>query len=395
MVNLLRRSALTLDSRHVRSVREEMTEQLLASPNVIAAKISRARVAEYVAGVALVKGMAQLALCEPRVTMVRSPYPLGRAGLDNPDNTYRSVRLEPGAEYVIHGHLNTARDLYIQALDAQPGEGNTLGNSLGVLSTTDLQPDRHGRFTVTLSAGSGDGRTPHLPLHPSRASVLTIRDTFGSWGESPARLALRQTAGRRAAADLNEAATRTAERTADALGFWDRYVSRLRQMPTNSVSRPASSESGGLEGQVSAFGRFELAPRSAMVLTVDAADAPYVAIQLGDNLFCSTNYWDHTSSRNLSQSSVVDGTVTYVLAERDPGVSNWIDTVAEKQGLLFLRWQGLPTGVTPAAVGVEIVDVADVAASLPDQTVTPKQRQSELKTRRMQFDRRGVPAPRF
>lgn len=384
-----------IESPPMRAARADAVAYLLGSANVSAARIAPERVADYVAGVALVKGLAQLALCEPRVTMIRSPYPLGRAGLDNPDNVYRSVRLDPQCDYVITGRLGTAYDLYIQALDAQPGEGNTLGNSLGTLNAGQLRPDRQGRFTVTLGPGPGDGRSPHLRLHPTQASVLTIRDTFNSWQETPARLTLRQLSGRRVRAELREAPQVAAARAADVIGYWDRYVSRLRQMPLNFVSTPAPSESGGLTGQVSAFGRFGLAADDALMLSVDVADAPYLGLQLGDNLFASTNYWSRCSSRNATQTKATGGRATFVLAARDPGVANWIDTGGDPEGLLFLRWQGLPAGVVPAKAEVRVAPIDAVAGLVPQDRVTAQQRRHELLLRRHAFDRRGMPVPRY
>ncbi len=62
-----------------------------------------------------------------------------------------------------------------------------------------------------------------------------------------------------------------------------------------------------------------------------------------------------------------DGTITYVIAARDPGVHNWIDASGLTEGWMMTRWQGVPAGTDPAGLirSVAAVAEADLAAALP------------------------------
>ncbi|WP_235734813.1 hypothetical protein [Nocardioides alcanivorans] len=230
---------------------------------------------------------------------------------------------------------------------------------------------------------------PHLMLPPG-PSMLILRDTLNDWSdEVPAALRLRQLSGPARELPSEDLAQEVAARTRDAVVFWDRYTARLFGLPAQTVLDPAPSV-GGLPGQVSAYGRFDLAPGEALELTVEHCGAPYLGLQLGDALFVSTDYWDHASSLNLTQAHVDAGRVRYVIAAEDPGVANWIDTAGDLRGLIFLRWQGLAPDVVPGPVGVRVVAVQDVAATSGLPLVDSVQRRAAATARRADFDRRGV-----
>lgn len=380
-----------LDEAVVREAVAELVETLASTPHVRQAGIARHRIVDYVEGVALVKAITGILNRRPEPALLRSPYPLGRAGLDNPDNVYRTAALDGAAGYVIEGERNSSYDVYFQLMDGQPGEDGSLHETLGLLTGADLRPDAQGRFRITIDARDAaevDG--PHLSL-PSGRSMLIFRDTLNDWAnEIPVALRLRQVSGPTRTAPAAPLAEETAARTRDAVEFWNTYTARIFALPGQTVLDPAPSV-GGLPGQVSAYGRFELPPGHALELTVEHCGAPYLGLQLGDALFVSTDYWDHSSSRNLTQSVVGDdGFVRYVIAPDDPGVANWIDTAGETSGLIFLRWQGIAEGVLPRPVGVRMLPVADVRSESALPAVDPVERERERRTRRRHFDRRGM-----
>ena len=86
---------------------------------------------------------------------------------------------------------------------------------------------------------------------------------------------------------------------------------------------------------------------------------------------------------NHTQTAVSDdGRVRFVLAHRDPGVPNWLDTTGRTTGLCTLRWFW-PTDDERPAMDVRLVDVSDVLGALPDQTpsISPDERAAELADR--------------
>ena len=263
-------------------------------------------------------------------------------------------------------------------LDANFGDG-TLGNSLGVLDGEDLHAAKDGSFTLTLDASEGTPGTDHMQLKPG-STVLVIRDTMVDWtGQNPMSLRVERKGGPVGTPPTgDERATEIARRIAAQASFWNRAVQGLHGVPANVLVPPRAIQ-GGLPGQVASVGRFALADDQALVITVDPKGSPYLGFELTNDWATSMNYWEHTSSLNNGQVvNNVDGTVTYVLSARDPGVCNWLDPVRHAQGLMFLRWQGLPVGAaTPPPPASQVVPFDQLDAVLEFRRGSSRQARTE------------------
>jgi hypothetical protein len=67
--------------------------------------------------------------------------------------------------------------------------------------------------------------------------------------------------------------------------------------------------------------------------------------------FESLDYRYHTvHSNHLRAQAAEQGEITLVVAHRDPGLPNWIDTTGHRQGIMLFRW-------TRPAPGTELPDV--------------------------------------
>jgi hypothetical protein len=61
-----------------------------------------------------------------------------------------------------------------------------------------------------------------------------------------------------------------------------------------------------------------------------------------------------------------DGKVRIVVADQNPGVANWVETLGHRRGFLQFRWQRVSRQLTDAdGPTVELVDLDAVPASLP------------------------------
>jgi hypothetical protein len=145
------------------------------------------------------------------------------------------------------------------------------------------------------------------------------------------------------------------------------------------LSSPKIRE-GGRWG-LSSSGHFQLADDEALILTLDPIGAKYLAVQLANGWLGSLDYLHHTASLNLSQAKPnPDGTLTLVVAPKDPGVVNWLDTTGLHEGTLFVRWQKLPETLDAYAQGVRsvrLIKVADLDPALPRLTQTARKAQLE------------------
>jgi hypothetical protein len=138
---------------------------------------------------------------------------------------------------------------------------------------------------------------------------------------------------------------------------------------------------GGLASQFSSVGHYELGGDQAMIVTVPAAGAgvaPYQGIQLGSMWYISLDYINHQTSLTAGQARTdPDGTLRFVISERDPGVANWLETTGHRRGYVQLRWQRLTRDLGPGdGPRAEVVPFADLPGRLPyygPSRVTPKE----------------------
>ncbi|HEX8780290.1 MAG TPA: hypothetical protein VF728_03860, partial [Nocardioides sp.] len=164
--------------------------------------------------------------------------------------------------------------------------------------------------------------------------------------------------------------------------------------PVNTLTAPAPTP-GGLASQHSSIGHYALTPDEALVVTVPACDAaPYQAIQVGSKWYVSTDYEHHQTSLTRAQSHVDhDGTIRYVVTERDPGLANWLETTGHAQGVMMLRWQRLERALADTdGPTVEVVPFGSLAgrADLDPQRVTPAQYADRIEARQVGIARRMI-----
>ena len=137
-------------------------------------------------------------------------------------------------------------------------------------------------------------------------------------------------------------------------------------LPVNTMVAPRLTP-GGLATQYSSVGHFDLTPEQALIITLPVTDAPYLGFQLGSLWYISLDYINHQTSLNGTQAQAdPDGKIRIVVADANPGVTNWVDTLGHRKGYLQFRWQRLSRELTEAdGPAVELVDLDKVAAALP------------------------------
>ena len=137
-------------------------------------------------------------------------------------------------------------------------------------------------------------------------------------------------------------------------------------LPANTLVPPRLTP-GGLATQYSSAGHFDLSPDQALVITIPQSDAPYLGFQLGSLWYISLDYINHQTSLNATQAQAdPDGKIRIVVADRSPGVTNWVETLGHQKGFLQFRWQRVSRELTEAdGPTVELVDFDAVPAALP------------------------------
>jgi hypothetical protein len=150
---------------------------------------------------------------------------------------------------------------------------------------------------------------------------------------------------------------------------------------------------GGLASQFSSAGHFELDEEQAMVVTVPASGMAYQGIQLGSPWYVSLDYVNHQTSLTADQARVdPDGMLRFVVADRDPGVVNWLETLGHRRGYVQLRWQRVTRELTEAdGPVVEVVKVGELPDVLPyhqDARISRAEYESRIAARQRAVGRR-------
>ncbi len=119
-----------------------------------------------------------------------------------------------------------------------------------------------------------------------------------------------------------------------------------------------------------------------MLETVVPKQCRYWQILLADDRFAVIDWVNRQSSLNDAQARLdSDGKFRAVIAAKDPGVPNWLDTAGEKWGLIQMRWNRCNEAPDPVVTKIAL---KDVRKHVPKDTpvITPEQRKAELGERR-------------
>ncbi|GGD84730.1 DUF1214 domain-containing protein [Croceicoccus mobilis] len=316
-------------------------------------------------------------------------YTLGQNG---PDFYYGVCFLDGSQEYRITGNFNDSVLILGQVIAQLSGhpESDVVGNY--DFADFDIAPD--GSYEIAVSAGEQAGNW--MKLSPdSGYNFLLFRRATGDWNQTPASLEIERVSPlpdnyydddefdeatmaeriERATAfmkycirdftmnlyewyrgnataddDGGETRTRVGGSNASNAGF-----NRLCFLPgtiTSTVGSPTSNY---------AMAVFDLAEDEALILELDQLpDGVYWSFQLGDVWSRSLNYMYHNSSISMHHAAVdTDGALRIVVAHRDPGIRNWLDTTGRFQGTVVFRNYRASGAPVPRTRKVKFAEIAD------------------------------------
>jgi hypothetical protein len=284
--------------------------------------------------------------------------PFTKMGLDNPDTLYFGTRVHANHDYVVTGRRGTTTDLSFQLLGGEYTDDN-VPVSQAAFDDRELQIAPDGSF--------------EWRVRPTSPGQLVIREVYGDWAAQRGTLSISR---------LDTAGTAPPPLTRETIE--KRYATAGKQLvnrvktwlqfpqwfyfniPVNTMVAPRLTP-GGLATQYSSVGHYELRPDQALVITIPVTDAPYLGFQLGSLWYISLDYINHQTSLNNTQAQAdPDGKVRIVVADQNPGVTNWVETLGHRKGILQFRWQRVSRQLTEAdGPTVELVDVDAVATTLP------------------------------
>lgn len=318
----------------------------------------------------LLEGLQYLAGCIAACTHVAFDYdrdhpflhsgtgPFTKMGLDNPDTMYFGTRVVAGHEYVVTGTRGTTTDVSFQLLGGE--------------YTDEVVPDSETAFDDRKLDIAADG-TFEWRFTPDTNAQLVIREVYNDWSAQRGSFAIARTdtAGTAPPALTRElierryatAGKQLVQRVKTWLQFPKWFYDNL---PVNTLTPPRLTP-GGLATQYSSVGHYDMTPDQALILTLPVTDAPYLGFQLGSLWYISLDYINHQTSLNGTQAQAdPDGKIRIVVADQNPGVTNWVETLGHRKGYLQFRWQRVSRELTEAdGPTLELVDIDAVPGKLP------------------------------
>jgi hypothetical protein len=184
------------------------------------------------------------------------------------------------------------------------------------------------------------------------------------------------------------------------LYFWMNHI--YRNLEPNTVKGPeAASAMGGSASMATCQAFLQFAEDEAVVLDWDPAGAKLSGLSALDWWFQPIEAHRMQSSlNNFAAAGNADGTITAVVAAKDPGISNWIETQGLRDVLVTGRWQSLPPQYVRNGpkLRARLVKLAELDKALPKDIArcSPEERKERNARRLAGYTRRtGSSESRF
>jgi hypothetical protein len=271
---------------------------------------------------------------------------------DNPDAIYHQALIRGDRRYRIRGIRDEQTYLSFTVHDT----GGFNGAVLADVNDRDLHIEPDGSFEVTLSATEAPGNW--IRLAPD-ARLILVRSYYQrelSAQNDPylgVRLAIEPLDDPGPSAPLDDATA--AQRLRDAATFIRDTTFGLRVFGTpsnvpfvanepNTVGTPWSFRNSNVDvaGAVDIWystGSFALEPDEALVMEGVLPPGAFVNVVLWNVHMQTLDYRTHRIALNGAQIETdADSRYRVVIAARDPGVPNWIDTCGHRRGTIFWRF---------------------------------------------------------
>jgi hypothetical protein len=307
--------------------------------------------------------------------------------MDCPDCIYTGSGLRGGDTYRLWGNRGSARYVGLQTMAGMASTANVL------LDEIELAPN--GDFEIVLSADEHPGNWLKIA---DDATQLVVRHFFYDWGtEVASSLSIERLSGPPpvAASDAVDPQAAMARQLV-ALGDFveanlDFFLQFARPERPNTFNPPFDGTAMGAAAENRpVIGSWQLAPDEALVVEVEPPQGLYWSYSLGNPWWETIDYGRHQSSLNGHQAVVDDdGVLRVVIAHRDPGIANWLDTAGHSEGPIILRCVRTDTAPVPTT---RVVPITEVAAALPPGTrrVAADERAAVIKARQLAVSRRFV-----
>jgi hypothetical protein len=318
--------------------------EAILRPDAPATSLDRAEGFRYLSRLVRIGLLQGLEAMDPDFPIFyRGSEETAKYGADNPDNVYWNTMVKGDRDYRITGTRGTIYYFSIGSKAFRMETKSTI-QSTGELKGSDLKVGPDGKFEIICSSKPQPGKN-WLPMTAETSGILIRQTYLDRKTEIPGTFKIERIGGPTVPAPLEPAfleaglqrAALFVHGNARHFGDWlQRFEAHPNQMPT--LDQDFYWKAGGDPLINYRYGYYDFAPDEAWVVTMPAPDGIFWNFSLYNWWLESFDYVhrqvtvnNHTAKLNPG------GTVTVIVADRDPGVGNWLDTSGHRKGVLLLR----------------------------------------------------------
>ena len=289
----------------------------------------------------------------------------GKIGADNPDNHYLFARINGANDYVIRGERGSSHYL---SFGTQRGGYETDGRmeQTGFIDGSQLQLAQDGRFEIVLSQKPQAGNWLRLE---AGSNAVIVRQTFlDRHNEKPAQMRIERRGVTGGPAPLSserllQGLRKSAlfvEGTARVFADWAQgFQQHGNALPP--ADQAMCQRAGGDPNIFYYHSYWHLGEDEALQIQLPRIPVcRYWNLQINNYWMESLDYRYQRIHLNAHTAHVnADGSVNIVLAHRDPGHANWLETTGHREGTFCLRWVGCQEPVHPQCRVVPLAQAAE------------------------------------
>ena len=330
---------------------EEFCDTLRAAGQTILAEGSPTDPLDRAEGFRYLSRLARAALetfveyADPLAPVLHRPvHETAKIGADNPDNYYQHASLSGRHDYRIRGKRGTIHYLGFATQTAGVASSGD-SRQTGYLEGADLEIAADGSFEIVLSSHEKPGNW--LRMEPDTTTLIVRQNYLDRENEVPAVLHIERLGGDARPAPLDPEKLDLAFKQASGLvvgcaALFSGWAQGFRAKHTNQLPKFDDAVSMGAGGDPNIcyyHSYWELGPEEALLIETTPPECESWNFQLDNHWMESLDYRYFRITLNKHTAHYEpDGSVRIVVAHRDPGLPNWIETAGHARGTMCFRW---------------------------------------------------------
>ena len=266
-----------------------------------------------------------------------------KVGGDNPDAEYEFAAIDGRYDYKISGNIGSVRYL---GFTFNAGQGTTTRRQFAYLSDKTLELDQDGNFTLILSQEPTDTSGQWIQI-PDDASGILVRQYIANRKKEELATLNIDILGSPIQfspvtdQEIADAIIGTSYAFLSLTTLHHRVLPELMEETNIFIEAPSDNLGGAISGNDNLYmiGSYQLADDEALIMLVQPPKTRYWNIALESRWHETADYLHRPTSMTLDEVNYnEDGSVEFIVAHKDPGHPNWLDTSGHNFGFITLRW---------------------------------------------------------